>query len=224
MNNKHFYLYLLVVSISLGFFQDEARAQTTHYLDKEKIIQHWISEIEKIHGDQGLLENDIFLYERSVTPRFLPTSSWKQYLERLKVRAMQPPYASNELRRIGLPALPALVNAFKDKTLTLAVWDPDCNHGIKPKERVTVGQAAKGIFKIICYDHGLTPPDFIYFHPDLSAKVSFTKFKKQFDQWYEEIPPDTQRLSAEKREEFRSELLDLFLGYRIDGCEAEVWW
>lgn len=130
---------------------------------------------------------------------------WEKEIKRMKEeQGIEAPFASHELEKIGIAALPALFEAFNDKTLTRTVgyW-----RDFQPERYIfTVGGAAREIFTVICFDYGLTPPEFMEDKKlDLSVEENYLKSKKEFEEWYKKIPSDIKKLTQEERQKFMEE-------------------
>ncbi|MBU2101872.1 MAG: hypothetical protein KKF80_00600 [Candidatus Omnitrophica bacterium] len=175
--------------------------------DQTVLIKYWISQIKEINGQQFSdpgFPSVFFIWSDEENLK-TDKKFWEKEIKRMKdEEGIEPPFASHELESIGIAALPALFEAFRDKTLTRTVgwwrsYNPD-------RYIITVGGAAREIFTVICYDYGLVPPEFMEEKKfDLSIEENYLKAKKQFEEWYKKVSQNIKRLTREEKQKFMEE-------------------
>ncbi|MDP2922148.1 MAG: hypothetical protein Q8O30_00300 [Candidatus Omnitrophota bacterium] len=175
--------------------------------DQAVLVNYWISQIKEINGYQMGQPGwpSVFFIWPDEENLKTDKKFWEEVIKRNKEeQGIEPPFASHELEKIGIAALPALFEAFNDKTLTRTVgyW-----RNFQPERYiVTVGGAAREIFTVICYDYGLVPPVFMEEKKfDLSIDENYLKAKKQLEEWYKKIPRNIKRLTREEQQKFMEE-------------------
>ena len=161
--------------------------------DKAAYVDYWIGRIKEINGvedDHGDASSyPVMWYEQlrrmynGAPSRFLP----------------KPPFATDKLREAGLPALPRLFDALEDKTPTRTV---KCGSYFYPVRDASVGDAAREIVQVICDDYGLIRPKFLKRKPDGSFPPLTPALRAELSDWFAKIPPDSEKLSNEAREQF----------------------